>query len=85
MRRSARSIPTGPGSRGGHWHDPEYRRAYFRAWRAAHPDYRERNIVRCSERRHDAQLERDRREVELEVARLTRQAIRPLGDLRLAA
>ena len=39
---SARSRPTGPGSRGGRWHDPEYRRAYHRAWRAAHPEYRDR-------------------------------------------
>ena len=39
-------MPTGPGSRGGRWHDPEYRRAYYRAWRAAHPDYREREALR---------------------------------------
>ena len=40
--RSSRSTPTGPGSRGGHWHEQEYRRAYFRAWRKAHPEYQER-------------------------------------------
>lgn len=39
-------LPTGPGSRGGQWHDPEYRRAYQRAWRAAHPEYRERERLR---------------------------------------
>jgi hypothetical protein len=41
MKLSTRSIPTGPGSRGGRWHDPEYRAAYFRAWRTTHPEYRE--------------------------------------------
>ena len=39
-------LPTGPGSRGGRWHEPEYRRLYYRAWRAAHPDYREREALR---------------------------------------
>ena len=39
-------LPTGPGSRGGSWHDPEYRNAYHRAWRAAHPEYRERERLR---------------------------------------
>lgn len=51
MRRSSRSIPTGPGSRGGHWHEPERRAAYFRAWRAAHPEYRERERERKQRRR----------------------------------
>ena len=39
-------LPTGPGSRGGRWHLPGYRRAYHRAWRAAHPEYRERERLR---------------------------------------
>ena len=39
-------LPAGPGSRGGRWHEIEYRRAYHRAWRAAHPDYREREALR---------------------------------------
>ena len=39
-------LPTGPGSRGGRWHEPEFRRAYHRAWRAAHPGYRERERMR---------------------------------------
>jgi hypothetical protein len=39
-------LPVGPGSRGGSWHDPEYRAAYHRAWRAAHPEYRERERLR---------------------------------------
>jgi hypothetical protein len=34
-------LPVGPGSRGGHWHDPAYRAAYFRRWRTEHPQYRE--------------------------------------------
>jgi hypothetical protein len=48
---SARSTRTGPGSRGGRWHDPEYRRAYQRAWRAAHPEYREREALRLARKR----------------------------------
>ena len=44
-------LPTGPGSRGGAWGDPEYRRAYHRAWRAAHPEYREREVLRMARRR----------------------------------
>ena len=39
-------LPTGPGSRGGRWHLPAFRRAYHRAWRAAHPEYREREKLR---------------------------------------
>ena len=47
-------LPVGPGSRGGRWHDPEYRRAYHRAWRAAHPEYRERERLRRARARgHD--------------------------------
>jgi hypothetical protein len=61
MKRSSRSIPTGPGSRGGRWHDPEYRRAYWRAWRAAHAEYREREVRRVAESKREMRLERDRR------------------------
>lgn len=46
-RRSSRSIPTGPGSRGGTSHTP----AYWRAWRRNHPDYRERERTRSIRRR----------------------------------
>jgi hypothetical protein len=46
VKRSSRSIPTGPGSRDGHWHDPAYRAAYFREWRRTHPDYYERDLNR---------------------------------------
>jgi len=45
--RSSRSIPTGPGSRGGSSHLP----AYWRHWRATHAEYRERNRTRCIRRR----------------------------------
>lgn len=45
-KRSSYSTPTGPGSRGGRWHDPEWRRAYHRAWRRAHPEYRIRDALR---------------------------------------
>jgi hypothetical protein len=44
-------LPTGPGSRGGRIHDPEYRRAYWRAWKAAHPEYRERERLRRARER----------------------------------
>lgn len=46
-KRSSRSIPTGPGSRGGWSHTPEY----WRVWRRNHPDYCERNRTRCIRRR----------------------------------
>ena len=39
-------LPVGPGSRGGRWHEPDYRAAYHRAWRAGHPEYRERESLR---------------------------------------
>lgn len=58
VKRSARSTPTGPGSRGGRWHEPEYRTEYHRAWRAAHPDYREREALRMARKRaQDAGLD----------------------------
>lgn len=69
MKRSARSVPTGPGSRGGRWgHNPPAE--YWRQWRAAHPEYREREKARRAESRRTAQLEQDRREVDELVARL---------------
>lgn len=46
IKLSSYSIPTGPGSRGGRWHDPEWRKAYHRAWRRAHPEYRVREALR---------------------------------------
>jgi len=75
MKRSARSTPTGLGSRGGlgkHWGevDPDAWRARMRAWRAAHPEYRDRERVRRHEARRANQLARDRREVDELVARL---------------
>jgi hypothetical protein len=54
--RSSRSIKTGPGSRGGRWHDPEYRREYMRAWRAAHPEYRLRERLRRWRARANSEL-----------------------------
>lgn len=45
-KRSSRSIPADKGSRGGHWHELAFRSAYFRAWREAHPEYRERDNQR---------------------------------------
>jgi len=46
MSAFANRLPVGPGSRGGRWHDPEFRRAYHQAWRAGHPEYRERERLR---------------------------------------
>lgn len=51
MTAFANRLPVGPGSRGGRWHDPEYRRAYHRAWRAAHPEYRDRERLRRARER----------------------------------
>ena len=42
----ANRLPVGPGSRGGRWHEPDFRAAYYRAWRAGHPEYRERESLR---------------------------------------
>jgi hypothetical protein len=44
-------LPVGPGSRGGQWHDPEYRTAYHRAWKRSHPEYRERERLRMARKR----------------------------------
>ena len=55
VRRSARSVPTGIGSRGGRGHRPPPE--YWREWRAAHPEYRERERLRKAAiraRRNDA-------------------------------
>ena len=57
-RRSSRSTATGPGSRGGHWGDPTFRSAYFKRWRAEHPEY--------------AQTDRSRRLLAHNLTRLTR-------------
>jgi hypothetical protein len=46
MEAMQNRLPTGPGSRGGKWHDVEYRRKYHKAWRAANPDYRDRERLR---------------------------------------
>ena len=42
---SSQNIPTGPGSRGGMYHDPDWRRAYYRAWRRAHPENARDNVA----------------------------------------
>jgi len=57
---SKRSIHGFPGCRGGHWHEPEYRRAYYRRWRQEHPEYRERDNARRAEAKHELQLAKDR-------------------------
>ena len=48
---SPRNTPTGPGSRGGRWHEQEYRNAYHAGWRAANPEYRERERLRMARKR----------------------------------
>ena len=50
--RTSRSFPVGPGSRGGTFHLPHARAMYHRAWRAAHPEYMERERARVHEQRH---------------------------------
>lgn len=47
----ANRLPVGDGSRGGRWHEREYRNEYQRAWRAAHPEYRERERLRRARER----------------------------------
>lgn len=76
MRRSLRSIRTGLGSRGGLGHrwgdvDAEAWRDRMRAWRAANAEYRLRDNERRAVAKRTAQLERDRREVDELVTRLT--------------
>ena len=39
-------LPVGPGSRGGHWHELEFRRQYYRDWKHEHYGYREREAER---------------------------------------
>jgi hypothetical protein len=51
MMPMANRLPTGAGSRGGRWHEPGYSAAYHRAWRAAHPEYREREALRTFRKR----------------------------------
>jgi hypothetical protein len=46
--------------------------AYWRAWRAAHPEYRQRERDRSARRRRVARLERDRLWVEELIAELDR-------------
>ena len=55
MKRSSRSVPTGPGSRGGPWHEREFRNEYRRRWRLLHPEYRERERLRRYRARHGAE------------------------------
>ena len=54
--RSSRNRSTGPGSRGGHWHEPAFRAAYWRAWRRTHPDYRARERTRSIRKRLIARI-----------------------------
>lgn len=56
--RSSRSTSTGPGSRGGQWHDPAFRAAYWRKWRREHPEYRERERRRMLLNKAIRRLER---------------------------
>lgn len=56
---SARSIPTGPGSRGGRSHLPGGRAAISREFRARDADYRERERTRLRNRRAKLREQRD--------------------------
>ena len=57
-KRMVNRLPTGPGSRGGKWHDPEWRKEYYRLWRKAHPEYRERERQRSLKNKMDARTKR---------------------------
>jgi hypothetical protein len=50
--RTERSFPTGPGSRSGRWHHQWFRAQYHREWRAAHPEYMERERLRQHNKVH---------------------------------
>ena len=51
MMPMSNRLPTGPGSRGGHWHEPGFPAKYHRAWRAANPEYRAREALRSFRKR----------------------------------
>jgi hypothetical protein len=51
-------LPIGLGSRGGKWHDPVFRRAYYRRWRKNHPEYRERERQRSLKNKMEARVRR---------------------------
>jgi hypothetical protein len=51
VTRFENRLPTGPGSRGGHWHEKNWRNEYQRIWRQTHPDYQERERLRLARRR----------------------------------
>lgn len=76
---STRSIRTGVGSRGGHGHrhsdDPAAWRERNRAWKAANPQYRERDNERRREARRQAKLRREREQIDL-----TAPIAQPLED-----
>lgn len=55
MKLSSRSTSSGPGSRGGHYHEPAFRLWYHRTWRALHPEYRERERLRRYRARHGSE------------------------------
>jgi hypothetical protein len=46
MKPMSNRLPVGPGSRGGHWHEQEFRAAYFRRWRKEHPGYYQNDLNR---------------------------------------
>ena len=74
MPLSSRSIRTGPGSRGGFGHTTAERLrltpTYWREWRAAHPEYRAREVERARQNKRQARLARDRQEVEALIAEM---------------
>ena len=67
--QSPRNQPTGPGSRGGHWHEPLFRAGYFAGYRAGQVAYHASELWRMAQRRRTLRLANDRLEVEAEIAR----------------
>ena len=63
-RLTPRNTPTGPGSRGGHWHEPEFRRAWHNAYRKEHPEYAERDYQVKRERRRQARIAKELSELD---------------------
>jgi hypothetical protein len=46
MKPMANRLPVGEGSRGGHWHEPEFRAAWWVRYRREHPTYYQGDLNR---------------------------------------
>jgi len=73
-------LPTGPGSRGGQWHNPEYRRSYYRRWKHSRPDYQEREARRKSDARRLERLRADAALVGAEMPTFTEALVALMAE-----